>query len=194
MSKKTEVKKGDIFGVFTLIKEVKGERRLFECQCVCGKFIIKRLDHLKSSNYKNCFHIPYYKNKSKTKSRIYRIWAGIKKRCDTVTSTGYKNYGGRGISYDKKWATFQGFFEDMKDGYSDDLCIDRIDNNGNYCKENCRWATKLQQDNNRRSNVFVTIDGCTLTITNWAKRKGIPRHIIYSRIHRGMRPDLAILK
>lgn len=188
MSKKLEINKGDCFGVLTIIKEVKGKRRLFECQCLCGKSIIKRLDKLKSNDYKKCFCNPH----TKTKSRIYGIWKGIKNRCNNKTCSGYKNYGGRGISYDKKWETFEGFFKDMESGYSDDLCIDRIDNNGNYCRKNCRWATKLQQDNNRRNNVFVTINGCTLTMANWARKTGISKNVIYSRFRKGMKPELVI--
>jgi len=75
-------------------------------------------------------------------TRIYKIWEDMKKRCDNPSTKCYKNYGGRGITYDPKWAKFEFFYNEMKDGYSDDLTLDRIDINKGYYKENCQWVTK----------------------------------------------------
>lgn len=81
------------------------------------------------------------------------IWWTMKQRCNSKAPNRYKYYGARGITYDPKWETFEGFKEDMEEGYGDTLQIDRIDNDGNYCKENCRWVTARQNTMNRRKYV-----------------------------------------
>ena len=78
-------------------------------------------------------------------TRQYQTWADMKGRCDNKKNDRYHCYGGRGISYSSKWNTFVGFWEDMKEGYSNDLTLDRTDNDGNYTKENCRWIPMSEQ-------------------------------------------------
>lgn len=82
-------------------------------------------------------------------TRQYDVWRGMKRRCDNPKSKDYIFYGGKGITYDQKWKTFEGFWEDMQEGYSDDLELDRIDTSKNYCKENCRWENSSVQCFNR---------------------------------------------
>lgn len=86
---------------------------------------------------------------NQARTRQYQIWADMKDRCNNQNNPSYYLYGGRGITYDSKWATFEGFWKDMQDGYADDLTIDRIDNNKGYFKSNCRWVTKQSQAKNR---------------------------------------------
>lgn len=81
--------------------------------------------------------------------REYHSWNCMKNRCNNSNLKEYKNYGGRGITYDPKWETFEGFYEDMGER-PENTSLDRIDVNGNYCKENCRWATKEEQQRNQR--------------------------------------------
>lgn len=83
-------------------------------------------------------------------SRPFLLWQNLKARCKNPNSESYEDYGGRGISYDPKWETFEGFWEDMQEGYSPELSLDRVDVNGGYCKENCRWTTYSVQSFNRR--------------------------------------------
>lgn len=94
-------------------------------------------------------------------TRIYSVWCDMKKRCSCPNRKGYQNYGGRGITYDPKWSTFEGFYEDMKEGYSDDKTLERKDVNGDYCKENCEWITREEQARNKRkySNNTVGVAG-----------------------------------
>jgi hypothetical protein len=112
-------------------------------------------------------------------SRPYRIWAGMKARCNDKRN---KNYGARGISYDPKWETFSGFWFDMANGYEDALTIDRIDNEGNYCKENCRWATYKEQMRNFSGNTHITHGGKTMILDDWARELGITKQSLIGRI------------
>ena len=86
-------------------------------------------------------------------TRIYLIWADMKARCINSNNPEYKNYGGRGITYDPRWEYFINFYEEMNSSYSDTLTLDRINPNGNYCKDNCRWITKGAQGRNQRMRV-----------------------------------------
>jgi hypothetical protein len=119
-----------------------------------------------------------------SKTRLFRIWAMMRSRCEDSSLPAYERYGGRGITYDPKWGTFEGFYEDMGRTYRSNLTIDRIDNDGNYCKENCRWATAREQANNRRNNLFVTFRGETGTLAEMARRYNVPYKIVYQRIKR----------
>ncbi len=83
-------------------------------------------------------------------STEYESWRGAKSRCDRPTHRRYKDYGGRGIKFCKEWETFGGFYADMGDKPSPQHSLDRIDNGGDYCKDNCRWATPTEQANNVR--------------------------------------------
>lgn len=104
-------------------------------------------------------------------SRLYRIWYDMKRRCRNKTRKGFENYGGRGITYSENWESFESFCEDMLDGYSDTLTLERIDVNGDYCKENCSWVSRKTQASNKRKYKNNLL-GCgnISKITN----KGIP--------------------
>lgn len=113
------------------------------------------------------------------------VWYCLKRRCENPSDAGFKNYGGRGISVCKMWSdSFENFFNDMGQR-PESTSIDRIDNDGPYSPENCRWATKLEQDNNRRTNRNITISGETMTATKWARKIGINVATFYSRMRTG---------
>ena len=82
----------------------------------------------------------------------YKSWSSMKQRCDNPTNKDYINYGGRGITYDPRWKAYSAFREDMGKK-PEDLSLDRINNNSNYTKENCKWSTKIEQNNNRRDRI-----------------------------------------
>lgn len=119
-------------------------------------------------------------------TRLYRIWSLMKDRCTNPNSQEYRRYGGRGVGVCDEWIHNVKSFCDwaMANGYRDDLTIDRIDNDGNYCPENCRWVDMRVQSNNRRTNHFITHEGQTLTIAEWARRTGIPKEELRDRICR----------
>ena len=110
----------------------------------------------------------------------------MKQRCGNPNNKQYKDYGGRGISYNPKWVKFKKFYEDMNNGYTRGLTIERIDTNGNYTKENCRWATRKEQNNNKRCNIMLTFKGITKPIPVWAEELRLNFPTIRSRFYRGM--------
>lgn len=111
----------------------------------------------------------------------YLAWAAMKRRCDNPNQQNYYLYGGRGISYCKKWKTFEGFYEDMG-GKPISLSLDRKDNDAGYCKDNCRWADSITQANNKRSNRIISAFGKFMTLAKWSKLTGIGRTTITNRI------------
>lgn len=162
--------------------------------CTCGKMGSARPGHLINGNVKSCGCYKIEVNKENLKkallsenigkscthgmygTRPYRIWTGMKTRCNNERVQEYPDYGGRGITYCDKWETFQGFWDDMEDGYSDTLTIDRVDTNGNYCKENCKWDTMKNQSHNRRkmkSALSSTYIGVSRRATGGNWRAGI---------------------
>lgn len=106
------------------------------------------------------------------KSSTYQSWLAMRRRCYDKKFKSYKNYGGRGITVCDEWQTFEGFYKNMGDKPKGKT-VGRIDNNQNYCKENCRWETPMQQANNTRHNVFLTYKGETKTVAEWARALGV---------------------
>lgn len=116
-------------------------------------------------------------------TRLHDIWRGMIKRCEAPYASRYDLYGGRGIGVCAEWHTYENFVEWAKQsGYRDDLSIDRIDPNGNYCPENCRWATAKEQANNTSRNHYVEYDGKRYTISELAEIKKINAGTLRSRI------------
>lgn len=175
--------------LFVLNREKnKGKHTRWLCRCFCGNKIIVNGDDLNSGHTKSCgclkkeIVISRFTTHGMTKTRQFFIWLNLKRRCLEKTNNRYKLYGGRGITYDPKWETFEGFWEDMKEGYKDDLTLDRIDNNGNYCKENCKWATRKEQANNTSRNHHLTYKGEKKTIAQWAREYNISYKVFWSKL------------
>lgn len=116
--------------------------------------------------------------------RLYNIWCGIKKRCNTKSAKDYKHYGARGITVCEEWGNSYKSFYDWatKNGYTDELTIDRIDNNKGYSPDNCRWATYKEQENNRRYNKSITYKGKTQNVKQWAEELGINYKTLWNRL------------
>jgi len=120
----------------------------------------------------------------KNKTPEHRIWVGIRSRCRDINCRDYKYYGGRGIKVCKRWDEFINFLKDMGIRPTANHSIDRINNDGDYCPENCRWATISEQRNNRRTNTRILFLGETKTLSQWAKEFKISRKTISYRIKR----------
>jgi hypothetical protein len=110
----------------------------------------------------------------------------MKTRCLNPKFEAYKNYGGRGIKVCERWLNFVNFFEDMGDPEDHTLTLDRIDNNGDYSKSNCRWATRKEQCHNMRKNVWITHNGQTKIQSDWAREFCVSDATIWRRLHRGV--------
>jgi hypothetical protein len=115
--------------------------------------------------------------------KTYSIWITMRQRCSDHNSRDYKNYGGRGISICREWDNFEGFYKDMGK-CPDGLSLDRINNDGNYEKSNCQWATRKQQNNNRRDNTTFLIDGKKITRTQIQDKLGWTRDIYRRRFEK----------
>lgn len=124
-------------------------------------------------------------------SRLYRILGCIKQRCYNKKHIAYKNYGGRGITVCDEWKNdFMSFYNwAINNGYNDNLTIDRIDNNGNYQPDNCKWSTDIEQSNNKRTNHYLEIGGERKTLIQWSREKNIPYDCLISRLRRGVPND-----
>jgi hypothetical protein len=121
-----------------------------------------------------------------TGTRLYEIWCCMKKRCYNPKDKRFKNYGGRGITVCDEWKNDYLTFKlwATSNGYQDDLTIDRISVDGNYCPENCRWATAKEQMRNTTRNHFVTAFGETKTIAEWSENTGIHPDVIKDRLNK----------
>lgn len=136
-------------------------------------------------------HVPVNKSHGMYGTRFYFCYFSIKQRCEDKNHGSYERYGAKGIKL--LWPTFESFRDDMYKSYLEHVerhgerqtTIDRIDSSGHYCKENCRWATYLEQGNNNKRNHYVTHNGKTQTITNWAKEIGIRKELIANRLSCG---------
>lgn len=184
------IQQGTKFGKLTVIGiNHKGNDRkyYYDCICDCGTHCVVRSNALTTGNTKSCGCLI---NESKNikhglkNTRLYRIWSGMESRCYTKSNPAYDRYGGRGISMCQQWKKdFTAFYNwSMDNGYSKELSIDRINHNGNYEPSNCRWATPKEQNDNKRCNILITINGTILDLQQWCDKIGIKRSAVNTRV------------
>lgn len=187
---------GKRFGRLVVIEEdnfIKYDRPRWLCRCDCGKEVVVRANSLRRGGTMSCGCAKKEHARAlsesrithgQSKSRIYNIWFSMKSRCYKVKDHSYSRYGGRGIIVCDEWRNnFQSFYDwAIANGYHEDRSIDRINNNGNYCPENCRWVDFNVQNNNTNRNHYVTYNGETLTIAQWSKKRGINKNTLHSRL------------
>lgn len=187
---------GQRFGRYEVLERAGSDRHkrsMWRCRCDCGTVKVVLGTKLKTGHYKSCgclrrsglLRVTHGQKRASGGSKAYIAWLNLKKRCTDYSGKGWKNYGGRGITYDPSWKSFEQFLADMGDPPNGKLTIERIDNNGPYCKSNCKWATREEQSNNRRSNRIIEFDGETMTLAQWAKKLNKPYLTLFMRLKRG---------
>jgi hypothetical protein len=176
------------------------------CLCECGKTKWIRKDSVTSGHTKSCGcwsaqrasllasgRALTHGSSGLHKGTGYTAWLGMKQRCCNPKSSHYSRYGGRGILVCERWLhCFENFIADMGPRPSPRHSIERIDNNGNYCPENCKWATPVEQSNNTSACVLVTAFGVTRTIAEWSRVSGLLRGTISHRLKSGMDAESAV--
>ena len=184
--------------------EVSGKkRRVGVFRCDCGHVGTHMWEHVRGGKAKSCGCTKMKKMQAAATKHgyafedhgrrlpEYRIWVGMRTRC-FGNGEDSRHYGKRGITICEQWSSFPKFYEDMGPRPSPQHSIDRIDVNGNYCPENCRWATREQQASNKRCNIRFTFYGMTKLLIDWSRISQVPRKVIYGRLHRGWPPKYAV--
>lgn len=191
---------GKRYDRLTIVKEAgrtkRGLRR-WKCRCDCGNHVVVATGTLNSGHTRSCGclrkdHPNGLRHGASTKSerkisnpkwRTYVSWLHMRGRCDDPLHKNYPDYGGRGIAYDPRWQSFEAFFADMGERPMS-YTLERNDNDGNYCKGNCRWATRREQSRNRRNVLVIFFHGKRQTIAEWAEELGLTTTTIHMRLFR----------
>lgn len=178
---------GNIYGKLTVIAFIglRNNNARWFCRCECGNEVDVRGAMLRYGSHQSCGCTRHTAN-NLYHTAEHRAWSGMVQRCTNPKNTRYSDWGGRGITVCQRWKnSFLAFYEDMGPKPSPRHSIDRINNDGNYEPNNCRWATPRQQTLNSRHARYLTHNGETLCITDWALRTGIKRLTIAARLEQG---------
>lgn len=199
---------GQKFGKLTVVRRVEdkiqpsGQRKTaWLCRCECGGETIVTSTNLKNTSTQSCGCLQKQiqaNNKSRTThgmsyTRLYRIWNGMRQRCDNPKAVSYKYYGGEGKAVCEEWNTFATFRDwALRNGYQDGLTIDRIDGMKGYTPDNCRWVNRKTQQNNRRNNHSIIYNGEKLTVAQLATKYNMNYSTVCTRLWRGWDIEKAI--
>lgn len=194
MSRAIKIKVGDVYGRLTVVERAAenapNRKTRWRCICECGNevtVISTSLTHKTNPTTScGCYNRERTSEAKTTHGmrhiREYGIWYDMKRRCTDNRRRAYKDYGGRGISYDPSWEDFAVFIADMGRCPTPDGTLDRINNDGNYEKDNCHWTTMLVQGRNKRNNHLLTHNGETHCISEWADIIGVSRKTLKDRV------------
>lgn len=192
---------GAVFGKLLVLErqkspELKHAASRWLCKCECGNTLTVRADSLRRGQQScGCYRSEetiekvrevgrQNKTHGKTLTSTYHSWMTMKARCSNPNSNRHSNYGGRGIKVCERWAKFENFLEDMGER-PDGMSLDRINSDGDYEPGNCKWSTQKEQQNNRRNNMLIELDGVTMTLAQWSEKTGFDATTISTRIRRG---------
>ena len=182
---------GQIFNAWKVLEEVdrdKHNKRVWKCECKCGEYyniVQENLTRGKSKMCRSCSLECKAKLPKREDHRLYSIWKNMRNRCSNPNREHYHNYGGRGIKVCERWQDFNLFVEDMYDTFEEGLSLDRIDVDGNYCPENCRWANIEEQSNNKRDSLKLLFEGEYYTEAQLSRKTGVSRTTIQQRRRNG---------
>ncbi len=183
---------GERFGRLIVLERVASDRAKnprWLCLCGCGKEKIILGYNLKNGNTKSCgclsreIHLKHGYSAAGKVSKTYTTWQSMIQRCINPNNIRFYCYGGRGIKVCKRWTKFENFLEDMGEHPGKKYQLDRINNNGNYCKSNCRWATRKEQARNTSRNRLISYDGKTQCVAAWAEEYNINYSTLWYRIY-----------
>ena len=180
---------GNKYNMLTVLRRLpnSGNNAVWECRCDCGNITKVTSGNLKNGSVKSCGclrHINTSATHNKTNTRLYRIWAAMKQRCYNSNYHAYKNYGGRGIAICDDWVnSFDNFYNwAIDNGYREDLSIERINVDDNYCPNNCTWITLAQQAQNRRSCYMFYYNNKEQNLSQWCNELSLDYKLIHNRI------------
>ena len=190
--------KGQKFGRLTVLAyaEYRNEAAHWICLCDCGAEVIVNGASLRNGHTRSCGCLSRELAATRCRdtktvhglrnTRLFGIWNGMKQRCNNPKRPKFPNYGGRGVTVCAEWLNdFKAFYDwAVANGYTDELTIDRIDVNGNYCPENCRWVPKAEQAYNKTTSERITYNGETKTLAEWAKIKGLKTSTLWVRLYK----------
>lgn len=185
---------GNRYGRLIVISETSRgncNQRRWLCKCDCGKESVVIEEQLLSGRTKSCGCLRYERLREsnikhgESGTELYHRWLNMRNRCNNPKCERYANYGGRGIKVCKEWDDFSNFKSwALSHGYHKELTIDRINVDGNYCPENCRWVDNTVQMNNTSRNHYLTYNGETHSLAEWARIVGIKYTVLRARINR----------
>ena len=183
---------GQRFGELTVLRRgADGKRRQtrWVCRCDCGEETSVYATNLTRGRTQSCGCTRIVKTSQKlathreTKTRLYRIWSNMMTRCYNTGDYHYRCYGARGITVCDEWRIYENFRGwALSTGYQDDLTIERIEVNGDYEPSNCKWATRKQQANNKRTSRFIEFNGERHTVAEWANSLGMDHRVLWNRL------------
>lgn len=185
---------GKRFGRLTVLRPAYRENTtsVWLCSCDCGNITYASGYALTSGRTQSCrcLHKELLSKRQKThgltdKHPIYRTWRGMKQRCLYPNHACFNRYGGRGIKICDRWLDFKNFYEDMRPTWFKGASIDRVNTNGDYTPENCRWATPKQQANNSNRNLVIDLYGTRKSLTEWCEQLNLNYRTVLGRINRG---------
>jgi len=191
MTKMIQINNGEKFSRYTVIERVENidGRPHYKCLCDCGNIRVVSGKYLRKGLSKSCGCYGAEQRKLSTtthglsNSKEYTAWMNMKARCNDVNNKQYSDYGGRGISVCDRWLnSFDNFISDM--GLGNGLTLDRIEVNGNYEPNNCKWSNQIEQQRNKRNNHIVTLNGAEMTMKEASEKMGISYDALRIRLKR----------
>lgn len=207
MGKMQQIPIGSKFNHLTIIEEAgwlaytTQRTKLVKAQCDCGVYVIRPLNRIKTGNTKSCGCISLrakyssITNKGSDYKRINNMYNHMNSRCYDINNNRFYRYGGRGIVVCEEWRNdFQAFYYwAVNNGYNKGLQIDRVNNNGNYCPENCRFVTASANSRNTSRNKNIEINGVTKPLVEWSEISGIKQETLGRRVKKGWPQDKLLM-